>query len=129
MWKYVSLRRDSDGLLAAKREVDALRDSMVIPQGETRMLVKGLETENMLTVADLVIEAALHRQESRGSHWRSDFPEADEALAGFHYVFRAAREQNKQLARNSKITECQVPAGETPEAPSKEMAHHASTTY
>ena len=125
MWKYVSLRRDSDGLLAAKREVDALRNSMVTAQRETKMVVRDLETENMLTVADLVIEAALQRQESRGSHWRSDFPQADESLAGFHYVFQATREQNNQLAQNSEITECQVPAGKTPEAPSKEMAHHA----
>ncbi|HJT56343.1 MAG TPA: L-aspartate oxidase [Ktedonobacteraceae bacterium] len=129
MWKYVSLRRDSEGLLAAKREVEALHDSMVIPKGGENMLVRGLETENMLMVASLVIEAAMQRQESRGSHWRSDFPEADESLAGFHYVFQTAPEQSNQLALNKEMMECRVPADETREALSKETAHHASTSY
>jgi succinate dehydrogenase/fumarate reductase flavoprotein subunit len=36
------------------------------------------ETRNMLTVSRLVLESALHRPESRGAHFRSDYPFADE---------------------------------------------------
>ena len=49
-----------------------------------------VELVNMLQVAGLVIEAALQRQESRGSHWRSDYQAADEALASHRYVFQRA---------------------------------------
>lgn len=41
----------------------------------------------MALVAELVIAAALQRRESRGSHWRNDYPALDERLNATHYVF------------------------------------------
>ena len=37
------------------------------------------EATNLLTVSSFLSNAALHRQESRGSHWRSDFPERNDS--------------------------------------------------
>ena len=125
MWKYVSLRRASEGLLEAKRDIDTLHNSIIARQEEEKVHPEWLETENMLTVAGLVIEAALQRQESRGSHWRSDFPETDQALAGYHFVFQAAREQGDKQAYSGVIQDRQVLTGETRGTPSKEMAYHA----
>ena len=42
----------------------------------------------MLKVAELVIAAALQRRESRGSHWRLDYPVPNEMLTGHHYAFQ-----------------------------------------
>jgi len=39
----------------------------------------GWELQNLLTVARLMIEGALTRTESRGTHFRSDFPQRDDA--------------------------------------------------
>ena len=39
----------------------------------------GWELQNMLTAARLMIWAALQREESRGVHFRSDFPQRDDA--------------------------------------------------
>jgi L-aspartate oxidase len=36
----------------------------------------GYELRNMVLLGRLMVEAALLRQESRGSHFRSDFPES-----------------------------------------------------
>jgi L-aspartate oxidase len=126
MWKYVSLRRDSEGLIEARRQVDALRKSMVSRQEEEKMLPERLETENMLTVAGLVIETALQRCESRGSHWRIDFPETDEALAGYHYVLQATRVRSDEIAGDGHRG---LLTNAMPGAPLKEMAYHASTTF
>lgn len=41
-------------------------------------LANGLRLENMLTTARLVASAALARKESRGSHYRSDYPTMQE---------------------------------------------------
>ena len=53
-----------------------------------------VELVNMLQVAGLVIEAALQRRESRGSHWRSDYQALDEALASRRYVFQRSSAGN-----------------------------------
>lgn len=97
MWQYVSLRRDEEGLLEAKRSVDALRRSMItkgaIEYRETKKIApRWVETGNMLQMADLVIAAALQRCESRGSHWRQDYEAINETLTGCHYVLMRARD-------------------------------------
>jgi succinate dehydrogenase/fumarate reductase flavoprotein subunit len=40
-----------------------------------------LETRNLLTVGRMVAAAAIAREESRGSHYRTDFPDEDPRLA------------------------------------------------
>ncbi|HLH63263.1 MAG TPA: L-aspartate oxidase [Ktedonobacteraceae bacterium] len=125
MWKYVSLRRDEAGLMEAKQGIDTLRKSMAERSEEEQGLVRWLETRNMLTVAGLVIEAALQRRESRGSHWRSDFPVVDEGLAGYHYVFQMAQEEGDEILLRCNIQGRRVPGDETPGTLTKEMAHHA----
>jgi len=44
-------------------------------------LVEFLEFKNMLELSRLVLKGALDREESRGAHYRSDFPDMDEAYA------------------------------------------------
>src|SRR5262249_32630084 len=44
----------------------------------------GWELQNLLTVARLVIDAALKREESRGTHFRSDFPTRDDRWGQRH---------------------------------------------
>jgi L-aspartate oxidase len=85
MWQFVSLRRDQTGLLEAKGRITELRQRLL----EVRNIgnvVEWAETGNMLLVAQLVIEAALQRRESRGSHWRQDYNFLDEHLNSSHYV-------------------------------------------
>ena len=48
--------------------------------------------QNMLTVARVMIVAALAREESRGTHLRTDFPGADDALWNRHVEFSRAEE-------------------------------------
>ncbi|MGH9489110.1 MAG: L-aspartate oxidase [Terriglobales bacterium] len=43
-----------------------------------------LEDRNLTSVAAAIVRAALARTESRGAHFRTDFPRADPALAGQH---------------------------------------------
>ena len=43
-------------------------------------LSDALKLENMLKVSDMVVRSALLRTESRGAHYRSDFPKEDNNL-------------------------------------------------
>jgi L-aspartate oxidase len=73
MWKYAGLLRDEKGLRAALRGLEALRGA--VPRGMTR---RAVEARNLLVVAELIVAAALGREESRGAHYRNDFPLRDE---------------------------------------------------
>lgn len=66
MWQKVGLLRSEESLLKALEELDEL---------EERLASVSLETQNMLVVARLVTESARMRRESRGVHYRQDYPE------------------------------------------------------
>ena len=74
MWERVSLRRDVAGLREAQRELRQLAASGPVDH----------ETGNMLVAAQLIAAAALSREESRGGHYRTDYPELDHQLDGVH---------------------------------------------
>jgi L-aspartate oxidase len=69
MWKHAGLLRDAAGLREAQRGLDALAVSM--PRGLFR---RALEARNLHVVASLIVASALGREESRGAHYRNDFP-------------------------------------------------------
>jgi L-aspartate oxidase len=74
MLRYVGLKRSAAGL---QKGLDELKRQL--PIYET-CLTKREEYEfaNLLTLAMLTTEAALNREESRGGHFREDFPEKDD---------------------------------------------------
>jgi len=72
MWRDAGLLRDAAGLQRAQAGLAALRATQ--PRGMTR---RALEALNLLTVAETMVQAALGREESRGAHYRKDFPGRD----------------------------------------------------
>jgi L-aspartate oxidase len=53
------------------------------------MFRRALEARNLHTVAELIVAAALGREESRGAHYRNDFPER--AAVARHSVMAAGK--------------------------------------
>jgi L-aspartate oxidase len=74
MVRHMGIIREQTGLLEAKRDV-AFWCRYVLAREFAQRL--GWELQNLLTVARLMIDAALTREESRGVHFRSDFPNRD----------------------------------------------------
>jgi L-aspartate oxidase len=72
MWKYAGLLRDANGLHQAQRGLDTLASTM--PRGTYR---RAIEARNLHAVASVIVASALGRQESRGAHYRNDFPHKD----------------------------------------------------
>jgi L-aspartate oxidase len=73
MWEHAAIARTARGLRRCLTELDALAPRL--PEGAT-------EEHNLLLTARLVAEAALMRQESRGGHFRSDFPKRRRRWSG-----------------------------------------------
>ena len=82
MWANVAIIRNEDNLKFALNKIEELKiksQDMKVPKGSgyNKNLLDALEIENMLTVASLVTQSALIRRESRGSHYREDYPKKD----------------------------------------------------
>ncbi len=79
MWEAVGLFRDRDGLHQAVQQLDRAHLDL---QGELRAGriagIDGWRRANLLTVGRLIARGALRRLESRGAHFRSDFPARDD---------------------------------------------------
>jgi L-aspartate oxidase len=76
-----ALRRAMTGNAGVIRDDASLRAALGTISGLERSGASDPRLGNMLTTAKLIAAAALMRKESRGAHFRSDYPEADPALA------------------------------------------------
>jgi L-aspartate oxidase len=70
MWRNVGINRHGARLLLAARILYAWQRTMPQPADQP-----GYELSNMVLLSRLMVEGALLRQESRGSHFREDFPD------------------------------------------------------
>ena len=75
MWQHAGIARTAKGLRTAVSELADIEERL--PTGATEEL-------NLVQTARLVVEAALRRKESRGGHYRSDFPRAKRGWRGRH---------------------------------------------
>jgi L-aspartate oxidase len=75
MWEHAGIARTAKGLRVAVAELRAIES--ILPAGATEEL-------NLVQTGRLVAEAALLRKESRGGHYRSDYPRAKRAWRGRH---------------------------------------------
>jgi L-aspartate oxidase len=76
MVRHMGVVRRRDGLLTAESDVAFWCRYVLGREFDAR---PGWELQNMLTISRLMIDAALKREESRGVHFRSDFPERHDA--------------------------------------------------
>jgi L-aspartate oxidase len=86
MTEYAGVLRTASGLAAARDELAALPTaSDPSDTGDPSHLeatTADWETTNLATVAAALVEAALRREETRGSHWRDDHPDRDPRWEG-----------------------------------------------
>ncbi len=75
MWDQVGIIRSGKGLEKAKKELEVLIRTL----GNSASSMEESELRNMALVGSLITRAALERKESRGAHFRTDYPGRDES--------------------------------------------------
>ena len=60
-----------------------------------------LDLNNLLTVSEAITRCAIERKESRGGHFRDDYPDKDPAYGTFNFVVRKNREGQMELSRET----------------------------
>jgi len=81
LWERVGIIRDRNGLTGAANILAAWQQSLSQPEDRPSH-----ELSNLILIGRLVTEAALLREESRGAHFRSDFPRSSPSWQR-HIVF------------------------------------------
>lgn len=80
MWEKAGIVRKREGLEDALKGVIELKKEMPWLAASTgRGMLVALEVPMALDAAEMIIRAALERRESRGAHFREDYPSEDDA--------------------------------------------------
>ena len=76
MWNFVGIVRSSKRLKMAERRIGVLREEIRDYYRRNKVTNDNLELRNIALVAELIINCALHRRESRGLHYTIDYLES-----------------------------------------------------
>jgi L-aspartate oxidase len=77
MWDYVGIVRSTYRLKRAERRLKIIRQEIEEYYRRTRVTVPLLELRNIADTAQLIVQCALKRKESRGLHYTTDYPKTD----------------------------------------------------
>jgi succinate dehydrogenase/fumarate reductase flavoprotein subunit len=81
MWENVGVFRTEESLNRALAEIESLQRTKIKLISDDKYynkeVLETFENESLLITAKCIITAALNRKESRGAHFRSDYPQAD----------------------------------------------------
>ena len=83
---------DRDDMIGVLRHAEGLAEALAalaaLEHGDAVVGPAAWETTNLLTISTALTEAAALRTETRGSHWREDFPETSDLTTSRYTVIR-----------------------------------------
>jgi L-aspartate oxidase len=85
MWNGAGIIRSKESLEQAAYKLQQIEKQLPFETGSA----EEWELKNMLLIAQLISRAALDRTESRGAHFRSDFPQTDDRNWKRHLVYKS----------------------------------------
>tara|TARA_B100000029_G_scaffold495610_1_gene560773 strand:- start:562 stop:2253 length:1692 start_codon:yes stop_codon:yes gene_type:complete len=106
-WEHLGILREANGLARVEEELNAIESEltalpMPAQRGGNPDLQERLDAENLIDVARLIGAAASQREESRGSHFREDFPDSDDR---YLVNFFQRKEANGSMTTESRPVE------------------------
>jgi class 3 adenylate cyclase len=105
MWDDAGIVRDAAGLARAARTLESLRDELAsigVADSERAFNLTwhdALNLDNLIAVSRIIVAAATARENSRGAHYRTDFPDEGH-LATSAFVRVRERERERRFTRH-----------------------------
>jgi fumarate reductase flavoprotein subunit len=117
MWKDVGIMRDRTGLLKAREILRELHAELMLTgvvdddRAFNAQWHDWLNLKNLISVSQIITEAAISRENSRGAHFREDFPDAGDLEMSAYTTIRRLKEEIH--IRQVPVTFSRVRPGET----------------
>ncbi|TFD77663.1 L-aspartate oxidase [Cryobacterium fucosi] len=105
MWQYAGVLRSGEGLAVAAATLACWSRPATGPDAAAHldMQIQAYEDANLFDLARITVAAALGREESRGAHYRSDFPASRPELA---HTVAFSREPNESNTEAEEAIAC-----------------------
>ena len=105
VWEQVGVIRTAEILQQALTTIEASAEAAKACRGDRpATMVHCLELDNLVLVAEAIARAALFRQESRGTHYREDFPERNDADWHCNILIRQLADGTLQVKKSPVVT-------------------------
>ncbi len=108
MFRNVGIIRNENDLKKALKDIKLLKEEQRYSGAHRGLkfnfeLLNVIELEGMLNLAEIIVLSALKRKESRGVHYREDFPEEKDSMLK-HLIFENRGERHRIKEEDVKIT-------------------------
>ncbi|MCF8104402.1 MAG: FAD-dependent oxidoreductase [Desulfohalobiaceae bacterium] len=97
MWDQAGLIRSEESLALAETELGRLRKSLDRVRVGPENCIPYLEGQNRLLASEMIVKAARMRRESRGAHYRTDYPQTDPAWTRHIIIQKSSRGMQLKL--------------------------------
>jgi L-aspartate oxidase len=102
MWNYVGIVRSNKRLQRAKTRINLLQNEITDYYWNFIINSDLIELRNIATVADIIINSALKRKESRGLHYTIDYPDKVKRFAKRNTVMQIRPRKSSVLSGDIK---------------------------
>ena len=75
MWNNAGIIKNEKSLIEALKEIELIKQ--YIEKYSVFSSISEYELKNMIIVSEMITKCALNRKESRGAHFRDDFPNSE----------------------------------------------------